>query len=333
MSACGACNDEKSEVQTLCEKHNIVWNMTAIRIKNPEVSVPFYKKNFNMRVIRKVPLDFLKPPRCNYILETSISEDEAKKETWENKYTLNLVHVIGDEKNEELIMNNGNKKPHRGFGHIAFNCDDVYKSCDTLESNGVKFSKKPNDGRMKGLAFALDPDGYWIEIVSRDKSCQFVPEFNLSQTMIRVKDVKKSLDFYEKVLGMNLVRELHFPKERGDFSLYFMMNLNTEQKKDKALSAAEGMAPKLLWQPCIELTHNHGTELDDKFQYHTGQKEPVGFSHLGFQCDDIQELKKSLNALGYPTILDKRVRVEIADPDGYICVFADRTMAQRYFQK
>jgi lactoylglutathione lyase len=26
--------------------------------------------------------------------------------------------------------------------------------------------KKPNDGKMKGLAFIKDPDGYWIEILS-----------------------------------------------------------------------------------------------------------------------------------------------------------------------
>jgi len=332
MAACGAC-DEKYEVKSLCDKHNIVWNMTAIRIKDPEISVPFYKDHFNMRVIRIVPLNFLQPPRCNYILETSVSEEEAKKQSWENKYTLNLVHYSGDEKNDELIMNNGNQKPYRGFGHIAFNCDDVYKSCDTLEKNGVKFHKKPDDGRMKGLAFALDPDGYWIEIVSRDKSCKFNTQFNLSQTMIRVKDPKKSLDFYEKILGMTVVRDLHFPKERGDFSLYFLAHLNPKQKSDEALSRKSGMAPKLLWQPCIELTHNHGTEADANFQYHAGQKEPVGFCHLGFQCDDVPGLMKSLNDSGYPTILNKRVRLEIADPDGYVCVFIERSMAQKYFEK
>ncbi|MGB1600719.1 MAG: lactoylglutathione lyase, partial [Promethearchaeia archaeon] len=26
---------------------------------------------------------------------------------------------------------------------------------------------KPMDGTMKGLAFAQDPDGYWIEIIKR----------------------------------------------------------------------------------------------------------------------------------------------------------------------
>lgn len=48
-----------------------------------------------------------------------------------------------------------------GFGHIAFNTDDVYAACVKLEKAGVSFKKKPDEGRMKGLAFAYDPDGYW----------------------------------------------------------------------------------------------------------------------------------------------------------------------------
>ena len=32
---------------------------------------------------------------------------------------------------------------------------------------GVPFRKKPDDGNMKELAFALDPDGYSIEIIKR----------------------------------------------------------------------------------------------------------------------------------------------------------------------
>ena len=47
-----------------------------------------------------------------------------------------------------------------GFGHIAFNVDDVYAASDRLEAAGIPFKKKPNNGRMKGLAFAYDPDGY-----------------------------------------------------------------------------------------------------------------------------------------------------------------------------
>lgn len=41
---------------------------------------------------------------------------------------------------------------------------DVYAACERFEKHGVTFVKRPNDGRMKGLAFIKDPDGYWIEI-------------------------------------------------------------------------------------------------------------------------------------------------------------------------
>lgn len=45
---------------------------------------------------------------------------------------------------------------------------DVYKACERFEKLGVKFVKKPDDGKMKGIAFITDPDGYWIEIFNNN---------------------------------------------------------------------------------------------------------------------------------------------------------------------
>ena len=42
----------------------------------------------------------------------------------------------------------------------------VYKASARFEELGVEFVKKPDDGKMKGLAFIKDPDGYWVEILS-----------------------------------------------------------------------------------------------------------------------------------------------------------------------
>ena len=39
------------------------------------------------------------------------------------------------------------------------------KLSERFEKLGVNFIKKPDDGKMKGLAFYTDPDGYWIEIL------------------------------------------------------------------------------------------------------------------------------------------------------------------------
>ena len=46
--------------------------------------------------------------------------------------------------------------------------ENVYETCDMLEERGCVFKKKPDDGRMKGLAFVCDPDGYWVEVIRRN---------------------------------------------------------------------------------------------------------------------------------------------------------------------
>jgi lactoylglutathione lyase len=136
---------------------------------------------------------------------------------------------------------------------------------------------------MKGLAFVYDPDGYYVEIVKRNPG-KIPNEMNFSQTMLRVKDPQKSMDFY-KTLGMKLLREYH----AGDFSLYFLGS-NVE----------EGADVKDLFQPVLELTHNHGTETDDNFKHHNGNEEgKKGFGHIGFLVDDVYEACDAIREMGY----------------------------------
>ena len=73
---------------------------------------------------------------------------------------LELTHNHGTESDAEFAgYANGNKEPGRGFGHIAITCDNIEKACERFESLGVKFQKKLTDGKMKNIAFILDPDG------------------------------------------------------------------------------------------------------------------------------------------------------------------------------
>jgi lactoylglutathione lyase len=58
----------------------------------------------------------------------------------------------------------GNSEP-RGFGHIAITVADVEAACARFEKLGVPFKKRLTDGKMRQIAFILDPDGYWIEVV------------------------------------------------------------------------------------------------------------------------------------------------------------------------
>ena len=80
---------------------------------------------------------------------------------------LELTHNHGTESQGGFRHHSGNEEPNKGFGHIGFLVDDLDSFCDALEQNGVEFKKKPSEGNMKGLAFALDPDGYWVEVIGR----------------------------------------------------------------------------------------------------------------------------------------------------------------------
>ncbi|CAE7532010.1 GLO1 [Symbiodinium sp. CCMP2592] len=221
------------------------FQQTMLRIKDPKRSIPFYEENFGMKLIHwiefpefKFTVYFLERPREGQTVPACSMEKttiENEKYLWTmSGSTLELTHNHGEEMNDNFKVWNGNvgrdgeganyadEPAARGFGHVAFNCDDVYEACERLEKNGVKFQKKPDEGRMKGLAFALDPDGYWIEIVRREK-LGWKEYYNLSQTMLRVKDGPASVEFYTKHLGMTLLRKVDFPQYK--FSLYFLASL------------------------------------------------------------------------------------------------------------
>jgi lactoylglutathione lyase len=77
-----------------------------------------------------------------------------------------LTHNHGTEDDDAFSYHNGNTEP-RGFGHVGFLVDDVKVASQLLEDAGVKFQKRPHEGSMRGIAFALDPDNYWVEIIQR----------------------------------------------------------------------------------------------------------------------------------------------------------------------
>ena len=88
--------------------------------------------------------------------------------------------------------------------------------------------------------------------------------------MIRVKDAEKSLKFYQEVMGMTLMREGGNPA--GGFTLYFLGYPGKQGfKEGDGTAGREGL---------LELTWNHGTEKDEAFAYHDGNKGPQGFGHI-----------------------------------------------------
>ena len=71
-------------------------------------------------------------------------------------------------------------------------------ACLRLESKGVKFQKKLSEGKMKNIAFALDPDGYWVELISQEKLHKIetdIADYRFNHTMFRIKDPRVSLKY------------------------------------------------------------------------------------------------------------------------------------------
>lgn len=162
------------EAQKACiapapETQGFFLQQTMLRVKDPKKSLDFYTRIMGMTLLKK--LDFPSMEFSLYFLayvdpaKVPTDEKEALKFCFSTPATIELTHNWGSETKEGNVYHNGNSEP-RGFGHIGVVVPDVYKACERFESLGVEFVKKPDGGKMKGLAFIKDPDEYWIEILN-----------------------------------------------------------------------------------------------------------------------------------------------------------------------
>jgi lactoylglutathione lyase len=147
-----------------------VLNQTMLRIKDPQVSVPFYQDVLGMKLLDRYDFEDMEFSLyfMGYVDQTP-PEDPAERARWvfAQPALVELTHNWGTEREEGLVYHDGNSDP-RGFGHIGVSVPDVYAACERFEKLGIDFVKRPDDGSMKGLAFIRDPDGYWIEILSSE---------------------------------------------------------------------------------------------------------------------------------------------------------------------
>jgi len=117
----------------------------------------------------------------------------------------------------------------------------------------------------------------------------------LLHTMIRVGDLKKSIDFYTEILGMRLLRKKDYPD--GKFTLAFV---GYGDEKDNSV---------------IELTHNW--EID---AYDMGS----GFGHLAIEVEDVYKAVDSIKENGGKILREAglmnagtTIIAFVEDPDGY----------------
>merc|ERR1719162_2304387 len=154
-------------------------------------------------------------------------------------------------------------------------------------------------------------------------------DYVMQQTMFRVKNPKKSLEFYCDVLGFKLVMFREFPQ--WGFSVYFVAPIDAADIPE----GADAQWDKCMNIPgCIELTWNHGSEEESADRvYNTGNGDSTGtndgkgvkggFGHLGISVPDVYEACerfKKLNCVFHktPNAGGMKGLAFIKDPDGYL---------------
>ena len=130
-------------------------NHTMLRIRDPEASLAFYRDVLGMEVVGE--RHFEEAAFSLYFLSFPGTGTEEG--------VLELTHNHGTESDPDFAgYHHGNSDP-RGFGHICITVDSLDEAVAGFDAAGMRFVKRPEDGRMRGLAFVADPDGYWVEVV------------------------------------------------------------------------------------------------------------------------------------------------------------------------
>ena len=116
-------------------------------------------------------------------------------------------------------------------------------------------------------------------------------------TMLRVGDLQRSIDFYTKVIGMELLRTTERPEQK--YSLAFVAfkggNKNGEAE--------------------LELTYNHGTsdyDMGDAYGHIA-----LGVDSVEATCGRIREAGGKITREPGPVKGGKTVIAFVEDPDGY----------------
>ncbi|KAL7134799.1 hypothetical protein ABFS83_11G050000 [Erythranthe nasuta] len=225
-----------------------------------------------------------------------------KRDIPEEKYT-NAFLGYGPEDSHfviELTYNYGVDKYDigAGFGHFGIAVDDVVKTVDLIKAKGGKVTREP--GPVKGgktvIAFVEDPDGYKFELLERGPT----PE-PFCQVMLRVGDLDRAIEFYEKGYGMELLRKRDNPEYKYTIA---MMGYGPEDKS-----------------AVMELTYNYGVTEYDKGN---------AYAQMAIGTDDVYKTAEAIKLSGGKITrepgplpgLNTKITACL-DPDGWKTVFVD----------
>ena len=115
---------------------------TMVRVSDLGQSLDFYCNKLGLKEIRRV-------------------------EHEQGRFTLSFLAAEDDEDAQIELTHNWDPEDYdggRNFGHLAYQVDDIYDTCERLKTAGVVINRPPRDGYM---AFVRSPDGISIELLQK----------------------------------------------------------------------------------------------------------------------------------------------------------------------
>jgi lactoylglutathione lyase len=128
---------------------------TMLRVRNLDAAMEFYGKLLGLQEVRRRVDE-----KNRYTLVFLAAPDDAPAATEALKAGRRDAPVV------ELTYN-WNSEDYgeaRFFGHLAYEVDDIYETCDRLMKAGVTINRPPRDGVM---AFVRSPDKHSIELLQK----------------------------------------------------------------------------------------------------------------------------------------------------------------------
>ena len=125
---------------------------TMIRVTDLEKSLEFFVGKFGLVETRRVTNE-----KGRYTLVFLASSDDVERGKAEQAPLVELTYNWDPE-----TYTGG-----RNFGHLAYEVDDIYALCASLQKAGVVINRPPRDGRM---AFVRTPDAISIELLQKGEA-------------------------------------------------------------------------------------------------------------------------------------------------------------------
>jgi lactoylglutathione lyase len=125
---------------------------TMVRVKDVDASLDFYCNKLGMREVRRHESE-----QGRFTLIFLAASQDVEGGTNTKAPLLELTYNWDPE----------DYAGGRNFGHLAYEVDDIYATCQSLMNAGVTINRPPRDGFM---AFVKSPDGISIELLQKGEA-------------------------------------------------------------------------------------------------------------------------------------------------------------------